>query len=413
MHILNSARSDVRALRASKALAEAGMAVSIVDVESGGIQHREEEMHGVHVKHIVMPTSFVTTRFKRGAFVTAARLLLKGAAELLRTRADVYHALDLPALPACYLAAALRRKPLIFEAYELPLDILPEAEMGISRRWLNRLVGRLLPVMLGRCAGIITVSPPLVDLLRERYGHPDVRLVRNVPPYSPVVKSNRLRERLGLGLETRIALYQGYIQEDRGLETLVLAAQSLEPNNVIVIMGKAVAETQAHLNDLIARAGVEERVRLLPPVPYEELLDWTSSADIGLVVLPIDYSSSILLCLPNKLFEYLMAGLPVLASPLPAVREVVEKYDVGRVVTSTDPTIVGTAVNELLADEAALESMHHNSLEAARRRLNWESEKAQLTGLYGDLLQHDEADPDGGQPGKTTYADRSDGDHGG
>ncbi len=388
MHILSSVRTEVRAKRAATALAEVGFAVSIFDVEGEGecAQPAEEDIGGVRVKHLIVPKSFITTRFTRWALVRAARLFIRATLKLLRTPADVYHALDLPALPACYLAARLRRKPLIFEAYELPLSTLPLSEMSTSRRWLHALLAPLLGLMVPRCAGVITVAPPIVDELRRSYHIPEVALVRNVPAYREVRKSDRLRQHLGLGPEVRIALYQGYLQPDRSLDRLIRAAVFLERDTVIVMMGKGDGATLSQLEALIASEGVADRVKILPPVPYEELLDWTASADIGLTLFSPAYSLSIRMTLPNKLFEYLMAGLPVLTSSLDAIVAVINTYDVGQVVTSLAPANIGAAINSMLADHEALARMSCNALKAAKDEFYWEKESQELIRLYQNIL---------------------------
>jgi glycosyltransferase involved in cell wall biosynthesis len=151
-------------------------------------------------------------------------------------------------------------------------------------------------------------------------------------------------------------------------------------------MGYGVGATPAELEALIVSEGVADRVRILPPVPYTELLDWTASADIGLLVYSPDYSLNVQMCLPNKLFEYLMAGLPVLASPLDAVTEVIRTYDVGQIVHSLTQQDIGAAINSMLADRLALARMRCNALNAAKQDLCWEKESQQLIRLYHDIL---------------------------
>jgi glycosyltransferase involved in cell wall biosynthesis len=204
--------------------------------------------------------------------------------------------------------------------------------------------------------------------------------------YQNVPKSDRLRQRLGLGPKSRIALYQGYLQADRCLDMLVRAAAFVEQDTVIVLMGKNMGTTQDTLERLIADEGLGERVKILPPVPYEELLLWTASADIGLIVLPRDYSLSIRYTLPNKLFEYLMAGLPVLSSPLDAVVKVIKTHDVGQIAPSLSPAAIGEAINSMLADRDALVRMRYHALEAAKQEFNWEKETQQLVSLYHTVL---------------------------
>ena len=202
---------------------------------------------------------------------------------------------------------------------------------------LRQLLVVLLAHIVPRCVGVITVSPPIVEELCQRYGIKDVALIRNVPEYKDVQKSDRLREYLGLGPEVRIALYQGYLQPNRGLDRLIRAATFLDPDIMIVMMGKNRKTTQAQLEALIASEGVENCVKIIPPVVYAELLDWTSSADIGLNVASPDYSLNVRYFLPNKLFEYLMAGLPVLSLSLEAMVEVINSYEVGQILPSLEP----------------------------------------------------------------------------
>jgi glycosyltransferase involved in cell wall biosynthesis len=383
MHVLGTARTDRRVMREATALVEAGFEVSIVDIEGQRHQPVEEEIQGVCVKHILMSDSFMATRFTRWALFRAAQLLLLGSLRLIQTPADIYHAHDVAGLPACYIAALLRRRLLIFDAHERPLD---EPSNELFHR-MESLLAYLLARLVSRCAGIITVSPPILEELSNRYHVPMVSLVRNVLPFRAVPKSDRLRQLLGLGPAVRIALYQGHLQPlDRGLETLIRSAAFLEPNIVIVMMGKGYGTIQSEYEALIASEGVADRVKIIPPVPYEELLEWTASADLGLIVYPHEFSLNVRLCLPNKLFEYLMAGLPVLASQLDAVAEVIKTYDAGQIVSSLAPIDIGAVINTMLTNPAALAKMRQNALEAARRDLCWEKESQHLVHFYLEIL---------------------------
>src|SRR5439155_15191366 len=120
--------------------------------------------------------------------------------------------------------------------------------------------------MLPYCAKVITTSPLYAQEIRRSYQRPEVSLIRNFPGYRTVQKSNKLRERLGLSPDVRIALYQGYIQPDRGLDRLVRAAPFLEPNIIVVMMGKGDNATLLQLESLIASEGVADRVKIMPPV---------------------------------------------------------------------------------------------------------------------------------------------------
>lgn len=383
MHVLGTARTDVRVMREATTLAQAGMEVVIVDIESDPTRPRQEEIDGVHVKHIVMPNWFVPARFKPWFVVKMLLVLIYGTKALVNVSADIYHAHDDTALPACYIAARLRRKRLVFDAHELPL-----VEPNITRwRLLHTLSTRFLKSMMSRCTGIITVSPPIIHELQRLYGGRTAKLIRNIPAYQAPTASNRLRQYLELDANTRIALYQGNL-DSRGLHRLILAARFIDPGIVVVMMGQGA--NQPDLEALIAREGVRTRVKIIPAVPYAELLTWTASGDIGLVV----YSPSsaptmtpnIQMCLPNKLFEYLMAGLPVLASRLDAVADIITTYDVGCIVNSLAPEEIGQAINRMLADPDALARMRSNANAATQRDLCWEKEGCRLIDFYRDVI---------------------------
>ena len=386
MHDVGIARTDVRAMRTGTALVKAGFEVSVLDIEAGDVQLTEENREGMHIKHLLVPKIFLATRFKQWTLVRAIALCIRSALYLIRAQTDIYHALDLPALPACYIAAIMRRRLLVFESYELPLSTVPLAEMSGSRKLLHTLLAFLLNHMMSRCAAVIVVSPSIEREICKRYTCSHVSIVRNIAPYRKVSNSGKLREQLRLAPHSRVALYQGYLQPDRGLDLLVKVAPFLENDVVLVLMGEDRLGTQARLEALIISEGVTERVKIIPAVPYEELLEWTASADIGLIVYPPAYSRNVAMMLPNKLFEFLMAGVPVLASPLDAVTNIIRSYDVGHIVPSLAPADIGAAINAMLADQHALEHMRYNALKAAQADLNWEKEQQELVRLYHEIL---------------------------
>src|SRR5260370_10601706 len=174
MHVLTTARNDVRVIREAKTMVEAGFAVCIVDIESDPTRPSEESLHGVWLKHLPVSSEFATTRFRKWTLFRGAWMFIGSIRHLVGTQADIYHAHDEATLPACAIAAWLRRKPLIFDAHELPLN-----EMSIRWSWLLFLFKAIFKMVLPRCAGVITVSPPIVQEIRKSYDPRLVALVRN------------------------------------------------------------------------------------------------------------------------------------------------------------------------------------------------------------------------------------------
>jgi glycosyltransferase involved in cell wall biosynthesis len=383
MLVLSPARTTVHVRREAAALADARFAVTVIDIEQDHRLPADETVRGVRLQHV-----FVSPRSARhyDPLTSLPWLLFKvtritrSALKVLTTHADAYHAHDITALPACYLAALLRRKPLVFDAHELPMT----QKHLVHRRMVTGISQALLRIMMKRCTETITVSPPLVQEMKKLYGGPVATVVRNIPDYQQPVNDDRLRRHFGLPPSARITLYQGGFQANRSLDTLVRAAPFLAPGNVIVLMGGG--ESLAQLERLIAELGVEDRVKIKPSVPYQELLSWTTSADLGLCVFSPDESLSIRYCLPNKLFEYLMAGLPVLTTQLDAVVDLVRHYGVGGETASMWPETVAGAINALLADPVELARMRANALAACQTALRWDLEQQRLVDVYERIL---------------------------
>ncbi len=385
MHTLSPAIGDARIMREATALVEAGYDVSIVDIEHDRSRPTLETERGVVVDHVFFPER---SRRYYSAVNTLPWLWFKierivtGAWKVVQTPADAYHAHDITALPACVIAATLRRKPLIFDAHELPITqnhlLRWPLVAGISRA--------LLRLMMMRCTHAITVSPHLIGEMKRLYGGPTAALIRNVPNYRSPSNEDRLRRHFDLSPDTRIALYQGYFQGNRSLDVLVRAAQFLRGNTVIVLLGKG--PDLPDLEKLIETLGVGDRIKIKDYVPNDELLSWTASANIGLCLFSRDISASLRYCLPNKLFEYLMAGLPVLTTPLDSVVDLLRRYDAGREVSSMDPPAIAAAIEAMLADVPALDRMRVNALNACEHELRWDLEAKELQRFYADVFRH-------------------------
>ncbi len=376
LHLRGSLEADVRAQRNVEALSQAGFMISLVDFDRNHSGRVEKPLKGVSIIHLNISNWSGPSSFKLGILFKYLDMIVQGTRQLLKIPADIYHAGDLRALPATYLAARLRRKPLIFETYEVPLvqPYLMKHRIGYG------IAVRFLKAMIRRCDAVIATSPFHVTETQRRYGGPPAALVRNLPEYQPPVTSDRLRRFLNLGPQTRIALYQGGFQNNRALDKLIGAARFLAPGNIIVLMGRGPIQTQ--LEKQIMEEGVNDRVKIVPAVPYEDLLEWTASADIGLTLFDPGWSVSIQFCLPNKLFEYMMAGLPVLTSPLEAIVDIIQRYEVGRVVATLEPEAIGKAINDFLADPQSLAQMRAHALQASERELNWEIESQHLIDFY-------------------------------
>ena len=380
MHVQNTVTDDVRVMREAETLIAAGHNVTIVGFGKARWARQETTSAGVRVVRKRFPSWFVSSRPKIMFLPKLLWATVSAIPSLVRVGADIYHAHDVEALPATYIAARLRRSALVLDSHELPF-----AE-PIYNRWkrLTSVSSSIARFLIRRCDVIFTVSPPIAREIEETYRCVPVRCLRNVPRYVAVSHGRRFHERLGLSPETKVVLYQGLLWAGRGLEELIEATPYLSPQTTVVIMGSG--PIKESIETMVRERVLEERVRFLPPVPYKELLQWTSSADVGMVAYPTEHSKNEQYCLPNKFFEYVMSGLPVVTTRLDAIQEIVERYEIGRVLTSLAPQNLAAAINTLLADDVGRERMRANALAAVQSTINWEVESRILLGAYDELM---------------------------
>ena len=234
---------------------------------------------------------------------------------------------------------------------------------------------------LPRTDAVLTVNDSIADRMAATYGIERPVVTHNVPERQAVPRTDALRERLGIPAEQRIVLYQGLVRDGRGLERLVDAMRDV-PDAALVVIGDGPAK--AALVQQAADA-LGERAHFLPHTPPDDLLRLTASADLG-VHVPEPITESIRLALPNKLFEYLMAGLPVVVANIPEMRRVVEQFDVGLVVDPYDRDGLAAALRQALDDEAARQRWRANAPQVFET-FRPERDKERFQDVYRRLLQ--------------------------
>jgi glycosyltransferase involved in cell wall biosynthesis len=208
-----------------------------------------------------------------------------------------------------------------------------------------------------------------------------ISLVRNVPnARSGNAATQPLRQNLGLKADDFVAIYQGALTINRGIETLLAMAPQLNGSRIhLVFMGYGMLEPQ-----VMEVVKSNPNVHFQPAVPYEEVLDYTGDADVGLVsVKPV--CLSYLYCLPNKLFESIQAGIPVLVNDLPDCVALIEQFRIGARVVNDTPEGWYEALTEAESKSPAWKVQAIDGMREAQAALNWENESHGLTAIYERL----------------------------
>lgn len=291
--------------------------------------------------------------------------------------AEIVVAHDLPMLPLAGELACRFGARLVYDSHEL---FLGRPMSGSERRrW------RLLEAhWVGQCDAIITVNGSIARELERSYGRPGIEVITNAErPLEAAPDPEALRRRAGLSSDARIVLYQGGLLAGRNLEVLVdsMAAVS-NPRIHLVLLGDGALGRG--LAARIRRKGLGSRVRMLPAVPQTELLALTGAADVGVVPYVANCLNS-LYCTPNKLYEFIAAGVPVLASDLPEIRALVEEYGLGWIAPLDTVAGMSAAIEACLADPEG-HARRREATRLARERISWDREAHRLREIYRALL---------------------------
>jgi len=376
--VLNPFTRDSRVEKEALALTEAGYAVTVYALADEGLPRREER-DGYLVERLS-----VWTRFLGRSFLGQAIKMIEYSFRLaLRLRSSgVIHCHDFQPLPAVLLGRFMRisRARIVYDAHELESEkngLTPFRSKCV--RFLEKLSARWLDAL-------ITVSPAILEAYRELLPQVKSVLVLNCPKRWPACKGDVFRRELGIPAEVRIFLYQGAFIPGRNLEELLEAFRNENGSDrALVLLGHPVnTPASRSLERTIKDAAVSfPNVHHLTSVPPSRLPEYTGSADVGVSLIE-DACLSYRYCLPNKFFEFAMAGLPIVVSDLPEMRRMVEEYECGVVYRSGDPGGFQSILDQALSGD--LVAMGANARRMAEEHC-WEMQEKKLLDLYDEILE--------------------------
>lgn len=283
---------------------------------------------------------------------------------LLFHRFDIYISNDLDTLLPNYLVSAIKRKPLIYDSHEYFTGV-PEIQ---NRPFVKKVWTSLERWIFPKLKTVITVNESIAGLYEEEYDKP-IHVVRNISD-SSLPEKIKSRQELGLPEDAFIIINQGAgINVDRGMEEAIDALELLPTHVVLLIVGNG--DAVPGLKKMAAEKGISERVIFKSKQPYLEMLQYTLNADCGLS-LDKPLSPNYKFSLPNKLFDFIKSGIPMVVSSVVEVRKVVEQYQIGEVCIDHNPQTLATAILKVKEKGKAYYSAN---LKQAAAENNWETEQ--------------------------------------
>ena len=296
--------------------------------------------------------------------------------EGLKKDYDIYHSNDLNTLPQGYLCAKVfRKKKLVYDSHEVQTS---RTGYGNKKRYKY-----LESFLTKRIDKMIMTTNTRADYTKKLYPYiDDMKVIHNYPFYTPDMSDKEidLYEILDIDKSKPILLYQGGIQEGRGLEKIVEAIPMFK-DGIIVFIGDG--KLKPRLINMVEERKLQDKVRFMNKVPVNDLKYYTKNAYLGFQVLQnvcFNHYSAI----SNKFFEYMMAEVPVVAVDFPEIKRIMDEHPVGVCIDASKPEEIAKGVNLLLEDKKYYETAK-KECKIARDIYNWDKEKKKFVEIYDKL----------------------------
>ncbi len=289
---------------------------------------------------------------------------------LLFKNFDFLVANDLDTLPANHLISVLKKKPLVYDSHEYFTEV-PEL---LSKKTIKKIWKAVECAILPKIPVSYTVSQSIADEYKKLYGI-NIHVVRNLPVKSKKIIIPGYPLKLP---DNKIIIYQGSLNINRGLENMIHAMHYLKDWTFVII---GTGDIEKELKTLVHEQKLESSVWFLGTVPFDELPYYTQKADIG-ISLEENAGLNYYYALPNKLFDYIQAKIPVLCSNMKEMAALVNHYNIGKITETLNPHVIARKINSIQANDYAWKK----NLDKAANELCWENETARLEIIYKLLI---------------------------
>ncbi len=290
---------------------------------------------------------------------------------LLERKCSVIYSHDIFPLMPVYLASRLKRVHYIYDAHEFwHGNSQTENRPFVRFFWIS-----FERIFIKAAKRVITVSGPIAEELERIYKIDQVGVFTNLPLKKEIPTDRKLLHRItGIPEEKKIVLYQGHFLINNGLETVLEAFTKVKNEAVLVLIGSGSEKDK--LDRTASDLGIGHRVWITGPFPHDELIRYTICADIGLCLIR-NCGKSYYFSAPNKMFEFIQAQVPQIASDFPEISRYVKGYGTGEVTDPSNADLIAEKINDLLENRNRYDIMRKNCSKAADH-LVWEKIESDL-----------------------------------
>ena len=294
---------------------------------------------------------------------------------LLFRKHDIYHANDLDTLLPMWLVSSIHRKKLVYDTHEYFTGV-PEIQ---NRYFVKKVWSGIEKFLFPKVKHVFTVNESISELYFKEYKSRPL-VIRNLPE-KIIINKLKSRKDLGLPENKKVVILQGSgINIHRGAEEL-LEAIAIQDKLFLCVVGKG--DVINNLKKRSSKPDLISKVLFVDALPYEKMMQYTINADVG-VSLDKPNNLNYLYSLPNKVFDYLKVGIPIVCSDLVELSKIINIYNCGILIKNHQPKSILTALNSVLDEK------NYSIFKAAALRvnneLNWENESESLINCYKKLV---------------------------
>lgn len=366
--VISDLSTDMRVKKHAELLSSMGFTVTLIGRHCG---------RSLPLSFPNVTVSMIRVPFTKGPMMYISFNMTLMFRLFLLKKPDLYVANDLDTLVPCHIVSWLFRRPLVYDSHEYYTGQYSLTERDFKRSLWTKVERRLLP----KVRYMITVSESIADLYRQEYGCDPV-VIRNLPlPASDILPHKR--SDLGAGADDLLVVFQDGSGDNpgRGADELLEAMTLVENVRLVIIgTGKRIEEARQQ----VQKQRLDSKVIFLDRMTWEEMIRFIKCCDAGLSI-DADTCINQRLSLPNKLFDTIGAGVPVITSPLPEVSAVVSRYRCGLVLDEMTPRAIAGALS-VLRDDRQLLSVLKDNARAASEELTWEKEQTKERELFQSVI---------------------------
>ena len=282
---------------------------------------------------------------------------------LLVNKSDILLSNDLDTLPANYFASKIKANKLVYDSHEYFTEV-PEL---VGRKIKKKIWEFIERAILPKVKYSYTVCESIAEIYNKKYSI-NMKVVRNIPKCTAKEYSS-----VTTGQTKNIILYQGAVNIGRGIESVIHAMHNIDDAEFWIIGD---GDEFDKIKNLVDNEKLNEKVKLFGKLPFEQLFEYTRQATVGITLeknIGLNYYYS----LPNKLFDYIRAEVPVLGSALPEISAIINKYDIGLIAKNHDSEEIANLLKTMISNDELRKKWKANLLIAAKK-LCWENEEKVL-----------------------------------